>query len=239
VIDLHSHILPALDDGSPDDATSLEMARMAVADGISEMVATPHFLNGLGPGDPAVVTAAAARFQALLDEQSIPLRIRCSMEMPLLDNLVSLYRSGTWLAYDAPRRYVLFEMPPLGFRGLDILAKTVSTLHLLRTTPVLAHPERLPFLDAIEDVRRLVRLGARLQITAWAVTADTPDGRRARAWLDDSLVSCVATDAHDARRRVPVLSAARDAIAARCGPDVAEALVRGNPRKILDGEPLP
>lgn len=239
MIDLHSHILPALDDGSPDDATSLEMARLAVADGISVLVATPHFLNGLGPGDPAVVTAAAARFQALLDGHSIPLQIRTAMEMPLLDNLVPLYRSGTWLAYDPSRRYVLFEMPPLSFRGLDILAKTVSTLHILRITPVLAHPERLPFLDNLEDVRRLVRLGARLQVTAFAVDADSADGRRARAWLDANLVACVASDAHDLRHRRPVLSAARDAIAARCGPDAAEALFNSNPLKILNGEPLP
>jgi protein-tyrosine phosphatase len=239
VIDLHSHILPALDDGSPDDATSLEMARLAVADGVSVMVATPHFLNGLGPGDPAVVNAAATRFQALLDEHSVPLRIRASMEMPLLDNLVPLYRSGTWLAYDPSRRYVLFEMPPLSFRGLDILAKTVSTLHVLRITPILAHPERLPFLDDLKEVRRIVRLGARLQVTAFAVAADTPDGRRARAWLDDSLVCCIASDAHDLRHRRPGLSAARDWIAARYGDNAADALVRGNPLKILNGEPLP
>ena len=239
MIDLHSHILPALDDGSPDDATSLEMARLAVADGITVMVATPHFLNGLGPGDPSVVTTATTRFQNLLDEHSIPLQIRCAMEMPLLDNLVPLYRSGTWLAYDPSRRYVLFEMPPLAFRGLDILAKTVSTLHIFHITPILAHPERLPFLDNLEDVRRLVRLGARLQITAWAVTADSPDGRRARAWLDANLVSCIASDAHDNRRRIPVLSAARNAVAARLGPDATDALFHSNPLKILNGELLP
>lgn len=239
MIDLHSHILPALDDGAPDDATALDMARQAVADGISLMVATPHYANGLGPSDPAAVTAAADRFQALLDAESIPLRIRCAMEMPLLDNLTALYRSGTWLAYDAARRYVLFEMPPYGPRPFDILCKTVSTLHLYGITPVLAHPERLPFLSALPDVRRLVRLGARIQVTAWAVDADSADGERARAWLDDGLVACVATDCHDASRRVPRLSAARDFIAARLGPDAATALTLTNPQLILDGEPLP
>ncbi|MBR6020941.1 MAG: exopolysaccharide biosynthesis protein [Kiritimatiellae bacterium] len=239
MIDLHSHILPALDDGAPDDATALDMARQAVADGISLMVATPHYANGLGPSDPAVVTASATRFQALLDAEAIPLRIRCSMEMPLLDNLVSLYRSGTWLAYDASRRYVLFEMPPYGPRPFDILCKTVSTLHLFGVTPVLAHPERLPFLSALPDVRRLVRLGARIQVTAWAVDAPTPDGERARAWLDDGLVACVATDCHDAARRPPRLSTARDFIAGHYGQAAAEALTLTNPRLILDGAPLP
>jgi protein-tyrosine phosphatase len=162
------------------------------------------------------------------------------MEMPLLDNLVDLYRSGLWPAYDAGRRYVLFEMPDLPFRALDILARSVSTLHLLGATPVLAHPERLECLDDIEAARRVHRLGARFQITASALLADDlPECRRARAWLDEGLVACVATDAHSVRHRPPLLSPARRWIASRYGEPAADALTSSNPAAILRGDPLP
>jgi protein-tyrosine phosphatase len=240
MIDLHSHILPALDDGSPDDATSLEMARMAVDDGIQTIVATPHYLNGVGVSSPDVIPPAVARLQSLLDSASIPLRLRHAMEMPLLDNLVDLYRSGLWPAYDPARRYVLFEMPDLPFRALDILARSVSTLHLLGTTPVLAHPERLECLDDIEAARRVHRLGARFQITASALLADDiPEGRRARAWLDEGLVACIATDAHSIRHRPPLLSPARRWIVSHYGEPAADALTAANPAAILQGDPLP
>ena len=240
MIDLHSHILPGLDDGSPDDATSLEMARMAVDDGIQTIVATPHYLNGVGVSSPDVIPPAVQRFQTLLDSASIPLRILHAMEMPLLDTLVDLYRSGLWPAYDSGRRYVLFEMPDLPFRALDILARSVSTLKLLGAVPVLAHPERLECLDDLEAARRVHRLGARFQITASAFLDDgASECRRARAWLDDGLVTCVATDAHGVRRRPPLLSPARRWIASRYGEPAAAALVESNPALILQGDPLP
>lgn len=240
MIDLHSHILPGLDDGSPDDATSLEMARMAAADGIQTIVATPHYLNGVGVSSPDVIPPAVDRLQSLLDSASIPVRLRHAMEMPLLDNLVDLYRSGLWPAYDPGRRYVLFEMPDLPFRALDILARSVSMLHLLGATPVLAHPERLECLDDIEAARRVHRLGARFQITASALLADDlPECRRARAWLDDGLVACVASDAHSIRHRPPLLSPARRWIASHYGEPVADALTSSNPAAILQGDSLP
>ena len=239
MIDLHSHVLPALDDGSPDDATSLEMCRLAADDGITTLVATPHFANGLGPSDSSLVSPAVARLQAFLDQSGISLSLRCAVEMPLLDNLPALYKSGTWLAYDPSRRYLLFEMPDLPFRALDILARSVSTLHLLGAVPVLAHPERLHFLDDLQDARHIRRLGAVFQITAQAIFSDSSDGTRARLWLDEGLVACVASDAHDTRHRPPLLSRARQWLADRYGDPAADALTRGNPERILSGAPLP
>ena len=240
MIDLHSHILPALDDGAPDDATALEMCRMAVDDGIEIIVATPHYLNGVGVSSPDVIPPAVARLQSLLDSASIPIRILHAMEMPLLDDLPFLYRSGLWPAYDPARRWILFEMPDLPFRAIDILTRTVSMLHLLGATPILAHPERLECLDGLEAARRVHRLGARFQITASALLADDlPECRRARSWLDDGLVACIATDAHSTRHRPPLLSPARRWIASHYGDPVAEALTSSNPAAILRGDPLP
>ena len=83
MIDLHSHVLPGLDDGAPDDATAVEMCRRAAAEGVSVMVATPPYLNGLGPSDPAVIPPAAARLQGLLDDAGVKLEVRFAMEMQI------------------------------------------------------------------------------------------------------------------------------------------------------------
>ena len=238
MIDLHSHVLPGLDDGSPDLESSLAICRMAVADGITAMVATPHYRNGVGVRDPAVIPPAAERLRAALAENGIPLALHVAIEMPLLENFLELYRDGTWLAYDPSRRYILLECPPLPSNGAQILSRTVDILLRAGTIPILAHPERLPFLDDIGDAMYLRRQGALFQVTAGAFAVHSSSGHRARTWLDRGIVSLVATDTHGVDRRPPVLSPARDFIRGRCGDAVADALTRTNPDKVLAGEPI-
>ena len=238
MIDLHSHVLPGLDDGSPDLESSLAICRMAAADGISAMVATPHYRNGVGVRDPAVIPPAAGKLRAALAEQGIPLDIHFAIEMPLLENFLELYLDGTWLAYDSARRYILLECPPFPAHGAQILSRIVDTLLRAGAVPVLAHPERLPFLDDIGDAAYLRRQGALFQVTAGALAMHSSSGHRARAWLDRGIVSFVATDTHGVDRRPPLLSPARDFIRERCGSAAAEALTQTNPAKLLAGEPI-
>lgn len=238
MIDLHTHVLPGLDDGSPDLESSLAICRTAVADGITDMVATPHYRNGVGVREVSVIPPAAERLRAALAEKGIPLALHFAVEMPLLENYLELYRDGTWLAYDSARKYILLECPPLPVNGAQILSRIVDALLKAGALPVLAHPERLPFLDRIEEVVRLRRQGALFQITAGALELHSSSGHRAREWLDRGIVSCVATDTHGVDRRPPILSRARDFIRIRCGSAAAEALTTTNPRKILAGEPL-
>ncbi|MBQ7252984.1 MAG: capsular biosynthesis protein [Kiritimatiellae bacterium] len=237
MIDLHCHVLPGLDDGAKDDASALAMCRMAAADGIRILVATPHYRSGVGVEDLSVVAPAAERLQRLVDAEGIGLEIRHACEMPLLEDFLACYRSGTWLAYDSSRKYVLWEIPTLPCNGPAILSRIVSQLVSAGATPVLAHPERLPFLDDLRAVEDVCARGALLQVTAEAVVGDSSAGRRARAWLDAGLVAAVATDSHSVHRRPPRLSPVRDFLRRRYGEAAATALVSGNPSKILAGEP--
>jgi protein-tyrosine phosphatase len=239
MIDLHCHVLPGLDDGAKDDASALAMCRAAAADGIRVMVATPHYRSGVGVEDLSVVAPAAERLQKLLDAEGIELRIRHACEMPLLEDFLDCYRSGTWLAYDKSRKYVLWEMPPLAANGAAVVARVVSRLASAGAVPVLAHPERLPFLDDIEAVEDICRRGALLQVTADAVLGESSAGRRARAWLDRGLVATVATDSHSLHRRPPRLSPVRDFLRLRYGGETAFTLTSGNPAKILAGAEIP
>src|SRR6202000_2582220 len=108
---LHCHMLPGIDDGAPDLATSLAMARMAVADGIRVTACTPHIMPGVydnaGPG----IRDAIARLQAELDAADIPLTLTQGADVHIATDLVKGLRDGR-VASLAGSRYFLFEPPP-------------------------------------------------------------------------------------------------------------------------------
>lgn len=238
MIDLHTHVLPGLDDGAPDESAALELCRAAAADGTTDLVATPHYLGGVGVNDTRVVPLAAEHLRASLARHHIPLRLHYAVEMPLMETFLTLYRDGTWLAYDSARRYVLLETPPFSSRGLEIMLRTIDALCAEGVTPILAHPERLPFLDSSADAAMLCHHGALIQVTAHAFQMESGSGRRSRAWLERGLITVVATDTHSMERRPPRLSLAHAFIAAHYGEKAADDLTRANPLKILRGEPI-
>jgi len=108
--------------------------------------------------------------------------------------------------------------------------------------PIITHPERNPILQQTpQRVLKWVELGCAVQVTASAVTGYWGE----RPWhiatwlLERNAVHFLATDAHDAKHRVPILSAARKEVAEVCGADIAQALVDDNPRAVISGKPLP
>ncbi|MDB5540773.1 MAG: capsular polysaccharide biosynthesis protein [Devosia sp.] len=137
-------------------------------------------------------------------------------------------------------RYFLLEpphhvMPP----RLDEL---VSALIAAGFVPLVTHPERLGWIEShYEVIEAMVDNGALIQLTAASITGGF--GRRAQYWsermLDEGMVDVIASDAHNTAGRPPVLSAAVNAIARRCGDDAAVEMVSGRPAAILRNEPLP
>ncbi len=238
MIDLHTHVLPGLDDGAADDSVALAMCRMAVADGITTMVATPHLFGGVGVSDPSVIACATERLKQRLADEHLELELRFAAEMPLMEHVVDIYRSGKWPTYDASRRYVLLEMSSMR-NGLAILRDMVFRLRIEGATPILAHPERLDFLSEPEAMEGLLIQGALVQITAHCLFG-TRTGERARAveWIRRGWVHVVASDAHDVVRRPPLLSPARRWLTEQVGSQMADDLTRGNAMKILQGLPL-
>lgn len=237
VIDLHCHILPGLDDGARDFAEALEMARRAAADGIETVACTPHVHAGLydntGPG----IAAAVERLQAALDDAAIGLRLHVGADVHLAPDLVSGLAAGQ-VPTLAGSRYFLLEPPH--HVAPPRLDEKVFELLAAGFVPILTHPERLLWIEAhYAMIRRLVAAGAWLQVTGGSLTGRF--GRRARYWserlMEDGMVHLLATDAHDAERRPPVLSVARAAAARRLGEAEAERLVVTRPQAVLDNRP--
>jgi tyrosine-protein phosphatase YwqE len=168
VIDLHSHILPGIDDGAPTLEVSLEMARIAVADGIHTMACTPHIYPGMYMNDGPGIERARAALQAELDRAGIALRLVTGADVHLVPGLLPQIRAGQVPTLNGSR-YLLLEpshtvAPP---RFEDSVFNLVASGY----TPVITHPERLTWVEDHYPVfRRLVQQGAWMQVTAGALT---------------------------------------------------------------------
>jgi protein-tyrosine phosphatase len=231
-VDVHCHLLPGIDDGSPDWETTLAMARLAVADGITAIVATPHWpLEGRTPGP--LVRELAAETQERLRAAEIPLRVFPGHELEITTGLAEALAAGDALTL-ADSRFILLETPyfdlPVFLRDL------VFRLQSQRFRPILAHPERNPRVQrdvtCLEDI---VAAGCLLQINAGSVLGlFGPRPRRAaEALLARDWVQLLASDAHGAAQRPPLLAEATSAAARLVGPAAAGALVGATPFAIV------
>jgi len=236
VVDIHSHILPEVDDGSKSWETSIAMCRMAAADGITHQVATPH-ANDRYHYDRAYLQGLVAHLQGLVGD-TLKLSLGCDFHLSY-DNLQDVLANPSRYAIEGSR-YMLVELsnysvPPqttdcflkLGDRGI---------------TAIITHPERNPILrESPQRVVEWAEQGCVIQMTGSALTGFWGERtRRAAHWLlEHDAVHVLATDAHDTEKRIPVLSTARDAAAEISGDEVAQALVEGNPRAIINSQPLP
>jgi protein-tyrosine phosphatase len=234
MIDLHSHILPGIDDGSPDLAMSLDMARMAVADGTTVLACTPHIFPGLFENEGEAIRTRVTALQGRLDEEGIALRLVTGADVHLTPGLAGELASGRALTL-ADTRYFLLEPPH--HIAPPRLKDSIFELMLAGYVPVITHPERLTWVgDHYQDFVDLSRAGCWMQLTAGAITGRF--GRTAKAFaermLDDGLVDIVASDAHDVNARKPGLSKARRLVAERLGEVEAAAVFDMRPRAILE-----
>lgn len=239
MIDLHSHLIPAVDDGSSDLEMSVEMARLAVADGVDVMACTPHITPGVYDNRATEIVSQTAALQQEFDHRKIPLRLVTGADVHATPDIVTGLTDGR-IPTLGNTRYFLFEpphhvLPP----GLEELASTLLKRGLV---PVLTHPERLSWIEKRYDmICALDELGCAVQLTAASVTGRF--GSRPLYWserlLDEGRVDILASDAHNASRRPPGLKEAADCVARRLSEEAAIDMVESNPSLMLADRPLP
>ena len=237
MIDLHAHILPAMDDGSPDMQTALEMARLAVADGIIVMACTPHVMPGLYHHTAADIELSFVGFQQKLFEAGIPLDVVVGCEAHNRPDFIQALTSGR-LPTINNSRYVLFDPPRMV--PPPRLAEMLSGILDEGYVPILTSPEKLKWIEShFEVLERLVENGVWMQLAAGSLTGQ--NGRQSLYWaeklLNAGMVHILATDAHNLVTRPPILSAAYELARAAVGADEALNLVSTRPVNVLDNEP--
>jgi protein-tyrosine phosphatase len=245
VIDLHTHILPGIDDGPSSWDEALEMARLAAADGIRIVVATPHLFRRRmvdlkAVNTPGLILETVERLQGKLAEADIDLEVLPGCEVPLSYEALRLLEEGQLLTLNNANRYICLEMP-----GLAIPAATEDIIFHFSSrglTPIITHPERnMVFAENPEKLVRFLRLGCLSQITAGSLIGRF--GRRvarfAKTLVTKGFAHIVASDAHDCQGRPPLLAEAVKYLSRLIGEVQAREMVSGTPQSILKGEPVP
>jgi len=236
MVDIHTHILPGIDDGSKSWEMTAEMCRMAAADGITHIVATPHS-NHVYAYDRERFTRMLGQLHDAGDGR-IAFSLGCDFHFSY-DNIHD--------ALENPRRYTIGDTQYLliEFSDYGIPPSVNDDILALRScgmVPIITHPERnQPLLKNPDKVLALIDQGCLVQVTANAVTGawGSRSQKMAEWLLTKRAIHVVASDAHDPVRRRPIMSEARDAITKLASADVAETLVTHNPAAIVDGGSLP
>lgn len=235
--DLHSHLLPGIDDGAPDYETSLAMARAFVDQGVRCVACTPHILPGLYHNTGPQIRQAVASLQQRLDEAGIPLKLVTGADNHVIPDFVAGLKQGRLLTI-GDTSYVLVE-PPHHIAPLRLEELFFSIL-VGGYIPILTHPERLTWIESKYDVMtRLAAKGVWMQITSGSITGRF--GRRPRYWghrmLAEGLVHILATDAHNMTSRPPDLAKGFSEAERLVGADEARHLVVTRPLGILANKP--
>jgi protein-tyrosine phosphatase len=235
VIDIHSHILPEVDDGPKSWQTAEAMCRMATQDGIEHMVATPH-ANDRYFYDRDYLADLLSKLQLRIGARPL-LNLGCDFHLSF-ENMQN--------AMQTPERYCIGKTRYLlvEFNNFNIPPELDDWLGQMcerGVVPIITHPERNPILQkSLERVVRWAELGCAVQITASVLTGSWGEraGESAQWLLKKKAVHFLATDAHDLVRRPPILSEARKVLAKNYGEQTAHALVESNPGAVIRNEPL-
>lgn len=238
MIDLHCHLLPNIDDGPSSLDEALRMARMAVENGVTKVVLTPHIHPGRYDNNIDSITAAFEEFKNVLKQAHIPLALNMAAEVRIGPEVIPLIEKHQipWLGNLNGYQLLLLEFPhshiPVGSENF------VKWCLARKIRPVIPHPERNK--DVIRDLHKIkpfVEMGCLLQITAGALTGvfGYYAKRRARQLLKKGWVSFLGSDAHNTLRRIPNLEPGRKVAQAIIGEEASWKLVRDNPESILTG----
>jgi protein-tyrosine phosphatase len=236
MIDLHSHILPGIDDGAQSLDESVTMARVASADSIAQLVSTPHSAgwNGAWKNPPTGVK----ELQEELTRHAIQLRVLPGLEVRIDLDTPAEARDGQVMTLNHSR-YLLVELPFDHYP--PYVEHVLFELQVSGLVPILAHPERCSiFASNPETLFHLVERGVLVQVTAASIAGEFGPAVQAftRVLLEHRLAHVIASDAHSARLRPPVLSDAVRIAAGWIGDQEATAMVTTVPRAIVEDRSL-
>jgi protein-tyrosine phosphatase len=239
MIDIHHHLLWGMDDGASSLETSVAMAKMAAADGITHIVCSPHS-NGQYLYDPRVIAEKITELQQLLDRDAVSVKLGrgCDFHMSY-ENIQEAKVDPSKFSING-LGYLLVEVPDYGLpRGLT---EIFYQLQLAGLTPILTHPERNPTLQNDQSrVTEWLQRGVLVQVTAGSVLGrmGRHAERMAHELLEKRWVHFLATDAHNTTSRVPKMREAFELVAKKYGPDYAHLMCVSNPLAVFMGKPMP
>lgn len=241
MIDLHCHVLPGVDDGARSLEEAVEMARIAEAEGIERIVATPHlFREGVECETLSTIEKKRQLLTRILDAANIRVEILRGAEVYIAPNLIDEIRKNRDFLVINHNHYMFVEFPANHvFSGIKELFFELMNEGI---TPVIAHPERNSvFADHPLFLYELVQQGSLVQANSGSFSGIY--GRKieqaAFRFLELRLVHFIASDGHNQRSLAPRLLEAKEKAGEILGNKEATALVKENPEAVLEGKEIP
>lgn len=239
LIDIHTHILPGLDDGARDLEQSLAMAEVASKDGVMLLVATPHVITGVFDNHKENILKQVLKLNEFLKDSGVNLPILPGAEYYLEPDLPKRLADGELLTLNNTGRYILVELPTTMVP--EYTDNILYAMQLQGITPIIAHPERnLGLARKPELLLEWAERGILAQVTSGSITGwfGRRVKKRALKFLQTGAAQLIASDGHDARGRSPVLKLAFQELEHRWGNELARTLTYINPDLIINGLPL-
>jgi protein-tyrosine phosphatase len=236
MIDIHCHILPGLDDGAESLEVACAMAEMAIADGVTHVIGTPH-ANETYPFSPELIRKRCGELQSMF-EGRLTLATGCDFHLSF-ENLQDIQHAATRYTLNQ-RNYLLVE-----FAAYSIPPSMDQALHQLQLAglrPVITHPERNPLIRTQpERLYQWLRQGCYSQVTAGSLHGSWGSAAKdaARRWLDCGAVHFLASDAHNTTSRPLKLKETFEHVAKTYGERIARSLLVENPMAAFEGLELP
>ncbi|AIY65441.1 tyrosine-protein phosphatase [Pseudoalteromonas piratica] len=233
--DIHCHILPAIDDGAKDKAEALSLLKLAVAEGITHIVFTPHMHIGRFDNSKVDIYHTFFDFKQLAADHNIKIEMACAAEVRIDADLIYLFsqKKIPFLGQLENKSIVLLELPHSHFpQGTE---KLISWMIDKDIVPVIAHPERNRDIQKNNQLAiKLKKLGCYLQLTAGSVCGQFGDSsyKLSEFLLSNNMVDVIASDAHNLKRRPPKLKEAFNYISKKYSASYANDLFINNPKNI-------
>lgn len=234
MIDIHSHVLPQIDDGSASWEETMAMMHQAEEDGITEVAITHHILSNLDFEREDEIISKYEELKQRLVFEKINIKLHLGAELYSQPDMELHHKIST---YNDNKKYFLMEFPMQGIP--KFIGDYFFDLITRGMIPIIAHPERnMGIIRNPSRAFEFVQRGALLQINAGSIVGrhGEPVKDAATILLNSNLIHLVGSDAHNTRRRPMKLRDAKDIIGERWGTERAQAIFQDNPKKILTGE---
>jgi len=239
MIDIHCHILPNIDDGSSSMETSIEMARIALEDGIKFIIATPHYIEYEHEIPREAILKNCQELNQLLIQKGIELKILPGAEVFISPTIVESYKKGKIISLNDGRKYILIELPVATYP--EYTEDIIFEFKVMGITPIIAHIERYFYVkDDFELVFRLINKGALIQVNSTSVMGlfGKEVKNKSIDLIKHRLVHFIASDAHTTRGRVPKISEALEILRKERVDESYIDYILINSQKVVRGEEI-
>ncbi|MFL2136713.1 tyrosine-protein phosphatase [Ruoffia sp. FAM 24228] len=236
IIDLHSHLIPGVDDGAQTIEQSIELARQAVDEGVEHMVLTPHHRNGKYINYKKDVLESAKALQEAYHQANVNLNVYASQEIRLTEKFLDDLYNGELLPLDSAGKYYLIEFPSdrVPSNAKQVLQELIDD----GITPVIAHPERNHELATnLYRLYELVQMGCLTQITTSSYSGYYSETlvENSQQMIEHNLAHILASDVHHMEHRPMNVQAAFERLEKEYGQETVKYF-KDNARYIFNGD---